>query len=1155
MDLYTFNMAIRKLAGILYSFIFISVAFFSFRADGATFFEDFERGPSSHGWFALGKRSTFTWNDKGGWIDASPTNKTTRFVRQTGARLTGKEPFFFAYDIMVVGENKDNGFYRGIMSPVGTFFNNFVGSISNNDQQPASIVAKTGSKPQSATAKTIPKPYIVRIEGNYRPEGDQGILTVKTLDLLDKNKEVSVSEIKFKQSTVDFSKLNLFGIGCRANKGDKPQFVKYDNFYFSTDRQNPNPVMPSFISCDLVNVGNVDIITSETNIKLTINIDSIIDSENITVKGSLLPNKKLTGDEIWEGEFGTINLKKKAKNSLTYTIPDLEPNIWTPESPELYVLKIGAYKDDKVLASKEIRFGFKNFKTADGKFILNDKPIFLRGCALNPPAKNVLQKIGQRKDFIKDYIRDLKLRNINIMRMHSQNYDDLKNWLDVCDEMGMMVIQGCYGPPPGAKKDSPSNDISFTINELKDKYFRNFLHHPSVVIYIVANEVGLKQADQRNYYDWLQRVCKKLKAWNPNALYLADAGAPECDAGDINDMHFYAGWYYGSFLDYLNFRKPVDDVTDPQRPLTLSECVGAFTTVKNGFPVMQHQTAPALCWGGNKYGDSKFALQYQAFLTKQSVEQFRRFREYNQRLAGIMPYSLLYSKWKRVRIFSEMDPKPAADQLRVAFQPILLSWENWTPNKYAGQELKTKIHIINDSDDHSDLMRATIYWELTNNSGKKFMNGKVSVPRINYYQSKSFPITIKLPASLEPGGYRLIGNLKIGTKLISSNETKVFVGTRKWAVDNGKFSNSLRLFDPSGEYIDALESINIKFAEIKNFAGLRPGNTLLIGADAESGLKNARNYIDSFVKKGGVIILLAPSDAQLKAVGLDNILNIIDLKSAGVFINRASSDPILYNGLPDYAFYYWSDPNEWDETQPGIPNVAPVKQGFRLNTHKLQNKFIIHANFGRGLQDIALIQISSGNGSYIVSGFDFLSKVGIDPIADKFMANLFSFTASKKKKVIYPSVKGYIKWGDYKSENGIVPSPIYGLLLHGTKSRTVNILGNEYLSSGRIIAGPYRFNSSNEAFMLGGNNTPGTAQFFITKPKGMNYMVSVVYNPCDKEQTLTININGKSPAKVKIAPRQTIRQRYRIPTGTDQLRIFLQGSNRKLILKETRFTR
>ena len=1116
-------------------------------------FDDFDGGPSRGGWLIVGDRNCVSWNDKG-WIDVKPGRRATRLMKQLSAPLGGSEDFFFEYDVMVIGDCDDNGVYRGLMTPYGDNFANFVGSASVSNGAPASVVKSKGERLDGEAAKQS-KPYMLRIAGEYKAAGDKGELRVKAYDLLDGMKEVSSSELIFPVGAVDWKAMTVFGLGNRLKGEGVTSALRYDNFYFSTTGPNKKPKMPSFISSDLVKVKRLHTFTSQKELKVRISFESIVDSDKLEARATVLPYKKLRGDEIWTGTLGPVKLSKGGVSEAEYTITVPDAQMWSPDSPQLYTLNIGLYdKFNRAAVTESVDFGFRDFEARDGRFYLNGNPVFLRGLSLNPPGKDVLPKIGQRPSFISDYIRDLKLRNVNVIRMYSDDYELLGAWMKVCDELGMMVFQGCYGTPPGGSVSAPPNDIVAAVEEYKDKYFGNYLKHPSVVINILASGVGRTDAERKVYDEWFKRVCKRLKTWNPSSVYLANAGDDKSSAGDINDRHFYAGWYYGSFLNYLDFRKPVADVTEPERPFTLSECVGAFNTARYGFSMSERQVGAALCWGGSEYGDSKMAMRYQAFMVRQAIEQFRRFREHNGRLAGIMPYFLPYSNWDKVRVFSEMNPKPAADQMRVSFQPVLLCWENWTPNCYSGGELKAVGHVINDAYNGKDLLQSTFQWELSNYHGSVFANGSEVVPLVKYYEARSIPVKIKLDEKLEPGVYRLVGNLRMGGRLISSNEMKLYIANKDWVVRGQSDNNAVRVLDSSGKLKDVMKRLGIKHAEVMNLSSLRTGNVLVVGGAADAGvLSKQRRELDAFVTGGGRVLLCDTDPELLKALGLEGKLLPVKLEpGAGVFINVVRESDMLSNGLPDSALDFWSDPDGWNEGKPGYPRVSPLKSGLMLAAEKADKDVAVLANFGTGLKHVALAEVFRGDGAIVVSTFDHIAFAGFDPVADRFLMNLISYVCSKKKHLKYPEVGAVIRWGDYKSERGIFLGPESGLFLNGMRLESLEgPLGNEYAANGRLIAGPFKYTSQGE-FMFMGRDGRSEAAFFVTVPKAAKYMSTVLRNDGAEASELSIRVNRQPPSQERIEAGKTLVLKSLLPYESNELEVMLKATP-GVVLLESRF--
>ncbi|MDD3118521.1 MAG: glycoside hydrolase family 2 TIM barrel-domain containing protein, partial [Victivallales bacterium] len=826
---------------------------------------------------------------------------------------------------------------------------------------------------------------------------------------------------------------------------------------------------------------------------------------------------------------------------------------WSPVTPTLYNLSLTLFRNGEPLTTETVRFGFREASVNKGRFALNGKPVFLRGATLNPPAPGILVGIGQKKAFIRDYIRDLKSRNINIIRMESENYEELCNWLDACDELGVMVLQGRYGIPAGGTEKDPPMNLNAAFGTYKS-YFQHFAGHPSVVAYILANEAGTAGSSRRNYNKWLAKLAKKVKRWNPGVICLNNAGGGD-GAGDLEDYHFYDGWYRDSFLGYLDWRQASGVMTPQQAvtPITLSECLGAFTTPQGEFSVSPRQLGASLCWGGSEIDDPKAGDAYQSFLMKYAIEQFRRERRHNPRLGGIMPYTILYSNWGRVRVFSDMRPKVAADTMRMSFQPVLPSWEVWTPNMYAGKQLSTRLHIINDSDRGEDLTGASLTWELIDLFGNIVNHGELELPVIKYYSSQVFPVEVEIPEKAAAGTYSLTATIKSGGRLVSANNCRLFVGNEKF-VHKGQVYRGLQLCDPSGMYDAGMKELGVAFTVASSLTKLNGVKVLVLGKGIdENQLAAEAEELQAYIRNGGRVLCLEPTDGALKALGIKDYVKMVDVEAKqGMFINRIRRNAALFGGLPSDGLAYWNDYSTWDESKSGYPRVAPVRAGLQLCNPNMLMQVEVLANFGHGLANIALARVSYGKGAIVISGFDFLPRFGRDPLADRFFCNLLSYCSEKKEHEQFPVVGQVIKWGDLTSEMGMAAVPESGLLLNGILNQRVMSGPNtpDYQVMGRRIAGPFMFNSNNELVFLG--SEIGAAQFLATLPQKYRSMILTFINPTGAMQQVSIQINGMKPQVFELGANEEGDCLARLPIGSSDIRVVLRA-HRDLILKETRF--
>src|SRR5690606_4983281 len=152
--------------------------------------------------------------------------------------------------------------------------------------------------------------------------------------------------------------------------------------------------------------------------------------------------------------------------------------LWTPETPNLYLLRLQVKKDNQLLHEVTQRFGFRtlDFKKKDGIYV-NGKKIVMKGInrhSLWPESGRSTDKEISIMDV--NLIKDM---NMNAVRMH---YPPDYHFLEVCDSLGLFVLDelagwhGRYDVKTGAK----------LIREM----VRRDVNHPSVIIWDQGNEGG-----------------------------------------------------------------------------------------------------------------------------------------------------------------------------------------------------------------------------------------------------------------------------------------------------------------------------------------------------------------------------------------------------------------------------------------------------------------------------------------------------------------------------------------------------------------------------------------------------------------------------------------------------------------------------------------
>src|SRR3989475_8705903 len=87
--------------------------------------------------------------------------------------------------------------------------------------------------------------------------------------------------------------------------------------------------------------------------------------------------------------------------------------LWSPKSPHLYTARVRLLSGGAVIDTRSVRFGMREFKVAGGKFLLNGKPIFLRGYGDDSIYPNTICPPAEKSEFH---------RRLSLAREYGFNY-------------------------------------------------------------------------------------------------------------------------------------------------------------------------------------------------------------------------------------------------------------------------------------------------------------------------------------------------------------------------------------------------------------------------------------------------------------------------------------------------------------------------------------------------------------------------------------------------------------------------------------------------------------------------------------------------------------------------------------------------------------
>lgn len=183
------------------------------------------------------------------------------------------------------------------------------------------------------------------------------------------------------------------------------------------------------------------------------------------------------------------------------------PALWSAEIPNLYSLKVEALTKNGLVESATVRFGFRSVEIKNGQLLVNGKAVLIKGA--NRHEMNAYKGyIVSRQDMIND-IKIMKRLNINAVR--TCHYPDDPEWLALCDEYGIYLVDEAnieshgmgYGKESLAKRD----DFKAAHLSRNQRMVLRDINHPSVIVWSMGNEAG----DGDNFtacYQWIKAYDK-----------------------------------------------------------------------------------------------------------------------------------------------------------------------------------------------------------------------------------------------------------------------------------------------------------------------------------------------------------------------------------------------------------------------------------------------------------------------------------------------------------------------------------------------------------------------------------------------------------------------------------------------------------------------
>jgi hypothetical protein len=201
--------------------------------------------------------------------------------------------------------------------------------------------------------------------------------------------------------------------------------------------------------------------------------------------------------------------------------------LWSEFHPDLYKLYVTLKENDgKIINTREVDFGMREFKTEGTRFTINGRQTFLRGtleCCIFPLT-------GYPPTDIDSWMRVLKIMKnygLNTVRFHSWCPPEAA--FEAADRLGIYFHIECSSWANQGTSIGDGGAIDQYIYREGDRILKEYGNHPSFCMMAYGNEPA---GDHQHEY--LGKLLKYWKAKDNRRVYTSAAGWPIIPENDYN---------------------------------------------------------------------------------------------------------------------------------------------------------------------------------------------------------------------------------------------------------------------------------------------------------------------------------------------------------------------------------------------------------------------------------------------------------------------------------------------------------------------------------------------------------------------------------------------------------------------------------------------
>ena len=474
----------------------------------------------------------------------------------------------------------------------------------------------------------------------------------------------------------------------------------------------------------------------------------------IKLYASIYP-KNFKGDGIERIEIPTPRPLGVFYNEYRARIKLSAYNLWTPEKPYLYTIRVEVVPLEKDRASDyfDRHFGMRKFvmdeeKNPKGTLYLNNEEIILRGANTMGHLEVAIMRDDPNR--VIDDILIAKVCNLNFWRLTQRSVQP--EVYDICDKLGMLTqtdlpLMSCLSRQVTEEAIKQCGEMELLVRNHPCNIMITYMNEPFDAVKKKSYSRHLDREELSRFYSAASEL---VHIYNPDRVIKPVDGDFDPPSPGLPDVHYYIMWYAGHIMPLGKFHKGYWVPIKPGWKWGCGE-YGAegLESADTMFKYYPKQWLPenkkdvwkpdkihyAQTWKmhgpwfdeqDNIYDWIEASQTHQAYATRVMTRAFRR-----QKDCVSSAIHLLIDAWPAGWMKSVMDvdriPKKAFFELKEASTPLMVDIRTDRTRYYSGDELKLEFWVCNDR--AAPFEKGKIIWEVWSQGKRVFaQSASVEIP-------------------------------------------------------------------------------------------------------------------------------------------------------------------------------------------------------------------------------------------------------------------------------------------------------------------------------------------------------------------------------------------------------------------------------------------